>query len=134
MDAAVSAGRSLVERPDAGEGSLRGRDLRGALAQFVAETDRVLDLLSGFMADVRGLDDTATLSFLHDTVSDRHHAVIAPETPMYLDGVLADTPLVGGLEPRLGDLHVGTLPILGFTRPSRPGIDLKTRVEGKGVA
>src|SRR3546814_6401161 len=53
------------------------------------------------MADVRGLDDNATLSFLHDTVSDRHHAVIAPETPMYLDGVLADTPLVGGLEPRL---------------------------------
>src|SRR3546814_8217727 len=91
MDAADSAGRSLVERPDAGEGSLRGRDWRGALAQFVDETDRVLDLLSGFMADVRGLDDNATLSFLHDTVSDRHHAVIAPETPMYLDGVLADT-------------------------------------------
>src|SRR3546814_11832042 len=90
MDAADSAGRSLVERPDAGEGSLRGRDWRGALAQFVAETDRVLDLLSGFMADVRGLDDNATLSFLHDTVSDRHHAVIAPETPMYLAGVLAD--------------------------------------------
>src|SRR3546814_12765321 len=40
MDAADSAGRSLVERPDAGEGSLRGRDWRGALAQFVAETDR----------------------------------------------------------------------------------------------
>src|SRR3546814_4462377 len=77
MDAADSAGRSLGERPDAGEGSLRGRDWRGALAQFVAETDRVLDLLSGFMADVRGLDDNATLSFLHDTVSDRHHAVIA---------------------------------------------------------
>src|SRR3546814_374017 len=121
MDAADSAGRSLVERPDAGEGSLRGRDWRGALAQFVAETDRVLDLLSGFMADVRGLDDNATLSFLHDTVSDRHHAVIAPETPMYLDGVLADTPLVGGLEPRLGDLHVRTLTILGFPSLSRPG-------------
>jgi type IV secretion/conjugal transfer VirB4 family ATPase len=121
-DAADSAGRSLVERPDAGEGSLRGRDWRAALAQFVAETDRVLDLLSGFMADVRALDDNATLSFLHATVSDRPHAVTAPETPMYLDGVLADTPLVGGLEPRLGDFHLRTLTILGFPSLSRPGI------------
>src|SRR3546814_5280324 len=48
--------------------------------------------------------------------------LIAPETPMYLDGVLADTPLVGGLEPRLGDLHVRTLTILGFPSLSRPGI------------
>src|SRR3546814_1363999 len=122
MEAAEIAGRALLARPDAGEGSLGGRDWRGALAQFVAETDRVLDLLSGFMADVRGLDDNATLSFLHDTVSDRHHVVIAPETPMYLDGVLADTPLVGGLEPRLGDFHVRTLTILGFPSISWQGI------------
>jgi type IV secretion system protein VirB4 len=117
-DAADSAGRSLVERPDAH----KGRNWHGALAQFVAETDRVLDLLSGFMAEVRALGDDATLSFLHGTVSDRQHAVTAPETPMYLDGVLADTPLVGGLEPRLGDLHVHTLTILGFPSLSRPGI------------
>ncbi|MET1754187.1 hypothetical protein ABVV53_01725 [Novosphingobium sp. RD2P27] len=100
-DAADSAGRSLIERPDAGECSLKERDWRGALAQLVAETDRLLDLLSGFMADVRPLDDDATLTFLHGTVSGRSHAVIAPETPMYLDGILADTPLVGGLESRV---------------------------------
>src|SRR3546814_12813476 len=41
---------------------------------------------------------------------------------MYLDGVLADTPLGGGLEPRLGDRHVRTLTILGFPSLSRPGI------------
>ncbi|WP_314717817.1 conjugal transfer protein TrbE, partial [Sphingobium yanoikuyae] len=117
-DAQDSAGRSLVERPDADS----GRDWRGALAQFITETDRVLDLLSGFMADVRPLDDDATLTFLHGTVSDRRHPVSTPATPMYLDGVLADTPLVGGLEPRLGDLHVRTLTILGFPSLSRPGI------------
>ena len=121
-DAADNASRSLVERPGSGGGSLSGRDWRGALAEFVAETDRVLDLLSGFMADVRALGDNATLSFLHGTVSDRHHAVIAPETPMYLDGILADTPLVGGLEPKLGELHVRTLTVLGFPSLSRPGI------------
>jgi type IV secretion system protein VirB4 len=117
-DAADSAGRSLVDRPDAD----KGRDWRSTLAQFTAETDRVLDLLSGFMADVRALDDVATLTFLHRTVSDRVHPVGAPETPMYLDALLADTPLVGGLEPRLGRLHVRTLTILGFPSLSRPGI------------
>ena len=121
-DARDRAGRSLVERPDAGEGSLHGRDWRGALAQFVAETDRVLDLLSGFMPEVRALDDDATLTFLHGTISDRRHLVSAPETPMYLDGLLADTPLVGGLEPRLGQSHVRTLTVLGFPSLSRPGL------------
>jgi type IV secretion system protein TrbE len=117
-DASDSAGRSLVERPDAE----KGRDWRGTLAQFLAETDRVLDLLSGFMPEVRALDDDETLTFLHATVSDRHHAVAAPSTPMYLDALLADTPLVGGLEPRLGKLHVRTLTVLGFPGLSRPGM------------
>lgn len=117
-DATDRAGRSLVERP---EGD-KQRDWRGALESFVAETDRVLDLLGGFMPEVRPLDDGETLTFLHGTISDRRHAVAAPETPMYLDAVLAYTPMVGGLEPRLGDLHVRTLTILGFPSLSRPGI------------
>ncbi|MDE8652480.1 conjugal transfer protein TrbE [Novosphingobium album (ex Liu et al. 2023)] len=117
-DATDRAGRSLVERPD-GE---KARDWRGALESFVAETDRVLDLLAGFMPDVRPLDDGETLTFLHSTISDRRHAVAAPETPMYIDAILTDTPLVGGLEPRLGELHVRTLTILGFPSLSRPGI------------
>ncbi len=117
-DATDRAGRSLIEHPDGD----RTRHWRGALESFVAEADRVLDLLSGFMADVRPLDDAETLTFLHGTISDRRHPVAAPDTPMYLDGVLADTPLVGGLEPKLGDLHVRTLTVLGFPGLSRPGI------------
>jgi type IV secretion system protein VirB4 len=117
-DATDRAGRSLVERPDGD----KARDWRGALESFVADTDRVLDLLAGFMPEVRPLDDGETLTFLHGTISDRRHPVAAPETPMYLDGILADTPLVGGLEPRLGELHVRTLTILGFPSLSRPGI------------
>ncbi|PZU56176.1 MAG: conjugal transfer protein TrbE [Sphingobium sp.] len=117
-DATDRAASSLIERPDAD----KTRDWGGALASFIAETDRMLDLLGGFMPDVRALDDDETLTFLHGTISDRRHPVIAPETPMYLDGVLADTPLVGGLEPKLGDLNIRTLTILGFPSLSRPGI------------
>ena len=117
-DGADAAGRRLVDRPEADA----GRDWHGALASFVAETDRALDLLSGFMPDVRALDDDETLTFLHGTVSDRRHIVAAPETPIYLDAILADTPLVAGLEPMLGDQHIRTLTILSFPNMSRPGI------------
>ena len=118
-DSSDAAGRSLVERPEA---EAKGRDWRGALASFIAETVRVLDLFAGFMPEVRALDSGELLTFLHATVSARRHAVAVPETPMYLDGLLADTQLTGGLEPMLGDMHLRTLTILGFPTLSRPGI------------
>ena len=117
-DGADAAGRSLVDRPDAAE----GRDWRGALASFIAETDRALDLFAAFMPEVRALSSTETLTYLHGAVSSRHHPVAVPETPMYLDALLADTPLVGGLEPMLGNRHLRTLTVVGFPNVSRPGL------------
>ncbi len=117
-DSSEAAGRTLVERPD----DAKGRDWRASLAGFIAETDRVLDLLSGFMPEVRALGDAETLTCLHGTISTRPHPVAVPETPIYLDALLADTPLVGGLEPKLGDRHLRTLTVLGFPNLSRPGI------------
>ena len=117
-DRADTAGRALVERSD----DVKGRDWRQALDGFIAETDRALDLFSGFMPEVRALDDAETLTFLHGAISPYRHDVGVPETPMYLDAVLADTPLTGGLEPMLGNRHLRTLTILGFPNVSRPGI------------
>jgi len=117
-DSAEAAGRSLVDRPDAE----KGRDWRAALASFMAESDRALDLFASFMPEVRALDDSETLTFLHGTISTRPHIVSVPDTPIYLDALLADTPLTGGLEPRLGETHVRTLTVLGFPSMSRPGI------------
>ncbi|PAQ06573.1 conjugal transfer protein TrbE [Mesorhizobium temperatum] len=98
------------------------RDWRQELARFRDETDRVLDLLSGFMPEVRALEDAETLTYLHGTISTRRQPVAVPETPMYLDGVLVDAALTGGLEPMLGDQHLRTLTILGFPNVTRPGI------------
>ncbi|RSY76443.1 conjugal transfer protein TrbE [Sphingomonas koreensis] len=117
-DASDAAGRSLVERNE----EVDGRDWRMALAGFIAETDRVLDLFAGFMPEVRGLSSEETLAYLHACISTRCQPVAVPETPMYLDGLLADTPLVGGLEPKLGDRHLRTITVLGFPNMSRPGI------------
>src|SRR3546814_15746568 len=74
------------------------------------------------MPEVRALDDGETLTFLHGTISTRRHVVAVPETPMYLDAILTDTPLTGGLEPMPGDEHLRTLTIFGFPNVSRPGI------------
>lgn len=117
-DGADAAGRSLVDRPEAAQ----GRDWRRALDTFVAETTRALDLLAGFMPEVRALGSAETLSYLHGCISDRRHSVCVPETPIYLDALLVDTPLVGGLEPMLGKRHLRTLTVTGFPNMSRPGI------------
>src|SRR3546814_3157657 len=74
------------------------------------------------MPECAPLDDAETLTYLHTTVSTRRHPVAVPETPMYLDAVLADTPLAGGIEPMLGDRHLRTVSVLGFPNTTRPGL------------
>jgi type IV secretion system protein VirB4 len=117
-DTRAGAERALVEQSR----GRQGRDWGEALSSFVAETDRALDLLSGFMPEVRALDDEQTLTYLHGTISAKRHRVAAPATPVYLDALLADTPLTGGMEPVLGEQHLRTLTVLGFPSVSRPGI------------
>src|SRR3546814_17402023 len=92
------------------------------LRAFTAETDRVLDLLSGFVPEIRALDDAETLTFLHGCISAKRHPVTVPDTPIYLDGLLVDTPLSGGIEPMLGAQHLRTVTVLGFPNATRPGI------------
>ncbi len=117
-DGTDAANRFLIDRPEA----KKGRDWHGALAAFVSETDRVLDLLAGVMPEVRALGSADTLTYLHSAISERRHRVAVPDTPMYLDGLIVDTPLTGGLAPRLGDRHLRTLTVLGFPGMSRPAV------------
>jgi len=100
----------------------KGVDAREALRAFVDRTDRVLQLIESFMPECGWLDDGETLTYLHSTVSTKRHRVRVPETPMYLDALLADQPLTGGLEPRLGDAHLRILTIVGFPTATTPGL------------
>ncbi|MGY4509579.1 type IV secretory pathway VirB4 component [Bradyrhizobium sp. USDA 3650] len=99
-----------------------GADAREVLSGFVDRTNRVLQLVEGFMPECGWLDDEATLTYLHSTVSTKRHRVRVPEIPMYLDALLADQPLTGGLEPMLGDAHVRVLTVVGFPTTTTPGI------------
>ncbi|CEF48481.1 unnamed protein product [uncultured bacterium] len=117
-DQVARAERALLETAE----PEKGRDWRQDLAAFIAETERVRDLLSGFMPEVEALDDGETLTYLHGAISSRRHPVAAPETPIYLDAILADTPLSGGIEPMLGNQHLRTVTVLGFPHLTHPGI------------
>lgn len=99
-----------------------GVDPHEVVRGFIDRTDRVLALLDGFMPECRWLDDPETLTYLHSTVSTNLHRVRVPETPVYLDALLTDQPLTGGLEPRLGDRHLRVLTIIGFPTATTPGL------------
>src|SRR5258705_10977734 len=105
-----------------------GRDRRGdadarqVQRGFVDRTDRVLGLVEGFMPELKWIDDEETLTYLHSTVSTKRQRVRVPEIPMYLDAVLANQPLTGGLEPMLGNSHLRVLTIVGFPTVTTPGI------------
>ena len=92
------------------------------LKNFKDRTDRVLALIEGFMPEAEWLDDGETLTYLHSCISTKHQTVRVPEIPMYLDGILADQDLAGGLEPRLGSAHLRTLTIMGFPTQTWPGL------------
>jgi type IV secretion system protein VirB4 len=115
-EASRAAGWLLENAPE------RGFNPRDLVSAFIDRTDRLLDLLDGFMPEVALLSDAETLTYLHSTVSTRRQQVRVPEIPMHLDAVLADEPLVGGLIPRLGAAHLRTLTIIGFPSATWPGL------------
>ena len=92
------------------------------LSSFIDHCDRLLQLLEGFMRDCAWLNSEETLTYLHSTISTKRHRVRLPEIPMYLDGLLIDQPLTGGLAPMLGDQHLRILTVTGFPSVTTPGI------------
>ncbi len=115
---AARAERFLYE----GRERTEGADAREVLRGFVDRTSRLLQLVEGFMPESQWLDDRETLTYLHSTVSTKRQRVRVPEIPMYLDALLADQPLIGGLEPMLGESHIRVLTIVGFPTATTPGI------------
>ncbi|WP_186069060.1 conjugal transfer protein TrbE [Burkholderia gladioli] len=99
-----------------------GVDWRERLAAFAAETDRVFDLLDGVMPEIAWLDDSETLTYLHAAISTRRYRINVPEVPFHLDALLADSALIGGLAPMLGNQHLRVVTVRGFPTSTWPGL------------
>ena len=100
----------------------KGIDPHEVMLGFLDRTDRLIRLVEAFMPECAWLDDGETLTYLHACVSTKRHRVRVPETPIYLDALLADQALTGGLEPRLGHQHLRVLTIVGFPTATTPGL------------
>ncbi len=107
---------------ESGAGKKAAVDYKGVLQSFLDETESFKNLLKDVMAEVRFLDDEETLTYLHACISDRPHRVARPETPFYLDELVADTPLLGGVAPMLGALHLKVLSVRSYVSATEPGL------------
>ncbi|SFK84697.1 conjugal transfer protein TrbE [Rhodanobacter glycinis] len=99
-----------------------GVDWRERLTAFIAETDRLYDLLDGVMPEIVWLDDGDTLTYLHGCIATRRYRIGVPEVPFHLDALLADAALIGGLAPMLGDQHLRVVTVRGFPTSTWPGL------------
>lgn len=99
-----------------------GADWRQALAAFRREADSLLDLLADGLPEITPLDDGDLLTWLHDCVSPNAFPVRPPDTPMFLDGWLADAGLTGGVAPRLGEHWLKVVAVRGLPAVTRPGL------------
>ncbi|MGE4036095.1 MAG: conjugal transfer protein TrbE [Parvularculaceae bacterium] len=114
----ATKGEAMFLTRDGGGKSISARD---HLEFFIRETDRAIDLLAALLPECARLDDSETLGYLHGCISTKRHGVAAPATPAFLDALLADCGLTGGLEPMLGDEHLRIVSVLGFPPASEPG-------------
>jgi type IV secretion/conjugal transfer VirB4 family ATPase len=105
-------------------------DYKKFLSWFQLEIERFENLLTHVFPEVKKLNSEELLTYLHSTVSTKRHPIKVPETPMYLDAILSDTPLLTGFEPELGGKLLKVISIKSFPGKSQPGLLDKLNRQG----
>ena len=98
------------------------RDWRETLALFQREITILVDLMADALPEARLMQNSEVLTYLHACISPKPHPVAVPETPVFLDAQMADTPLEGGIAPKLGDQHLRVVGIRSFPAKTLPGL------------
>ncbi len=99
-----------------------GVDYKACLQSFIDETQSFKSLLDLVMSDVAFLDSAETLTYLHSCVSSNPHTVAVPSTPFHIDDLISDSPLLGGVAPKLGDVHLKVLSVRAYVSETEPGL------------
>lgn len=127
-----SAGKKLMERAlaflgglfEGGEQAVDLKDIetkrREELEVFMRHTRDVAAQLRGMCASLHWLDDTEMLEWLHGTISTHRHPIRPPDTPMYIDALLADEPIQCGTEMKIGREHVRVISVKHYPNHSHP--------------
>ena len=92
------------------------------LITFARETTRAFALVDALMPEAEWLGDDETLTYLHSCISLKRHKITTPGIPAYLDSVLADCDLAGGLTPTLGNHALRVVSVLGYPAMTEPSL------------
>ena len=76
------------------------------LEKFIKVSDQIMDLFISQSVPSNYLDCDELLSYLHSTVSSDNRNLKMPKKNFLLDQILYDSPLYGGLNPKLGNKHL----------------------------
>jgi type IV secretion system protein TrbE len=103
------------------QGADRSRvEWTNVLGTFAVALNTIADRLSGFLKLER-LDSDQLMSHLHHALTGRDHPIRTPPHGSYLNVVLADQELVGGFEPRIGQMAIRAVAIQGYPHQSFGG-------------
>ena len=102
------------------EGMQQGKEGRqGLLREFLRVTEEVADVLSGGVT-LMPMDRNGFYTYLHTCATGDDHELVAPPAQVPLNYAVADQDVIGGFEPRVGNLHLRILSIEGFPPASEP--------------
>ena len=98
--------------------------LQTDLKFFLSKVEQAFDLFHAVIPVSEELDDEATLTYLHTTISPKRHPVKVPEDMMELAKIISDSALTKGLEPILGSWywlrHLRMISIMHFPGSTLP--------------
>lgn len=97
-------------------------DIDDAVEMFFDVADSLISTMNQLGIPAAYLDADEMVSYLHSTVSDNIRPLQAPQKPMLLDAVLYDSPLYGGLAPRLGRKHMRVIAPIKYSDGTRFGL------------
>ena len=96
-------------------------DWRNALERFQREVRSLVDILASALPEARLMSDEEVLTYLHGCISTTPHPVRAP-AGVFLDALLADSRITGGVAPMLGGDHLRIVSIRAFPARTTPGL------------
>lgn len=103
------------------QGADRSRiDWTKVLGTFGVALNTIADRLSGSLK-LQRLDSDQLTSHLHHILTGRDHPVRTPAHGSYLNVVLADQEMVGGFEPKIGQMAIRAVAIQGYPHQSFAG-------------
>jgi len=81
---------------------------------FWEKVNKIFSIFKSLNIPSDFLNQDEMLTYLHSIVSDNPRPLTMPKHPLFLDQYLYDSPLYGGLEPRLGKKHIRVIVPLSY--------------------